>query len=160
MYSTPLIGNGISRCSGQLHAHELFPPRKQRFEPPERLQKTSKFQDWLTVRSSTRNWQNDSSKGSCFPGSTQLQGTSTPEELLRPPGSSLPSEANSRHGGYVRPEMMGNQPGRSQLQTSEAFPSRPANPVGCFRVRLGCGVQQDRDKGNLISSRILQNFLF
>ena len=66
-----------------------------------------------------------------------------------------PSEGNSRHRSYIRLGMVGNQPGHSQLQTSEASPSRPANPVGCFRVRLGGCVQQDRDKGNLVSSRIL-----
>ena len=152
IYSIPFTGNGIPRCSGQHHSHELFLSGKQ---SPERLQKTSKFQDCLTIRSSTFNWQNDSSEGSCFPGSTPLQGTSTPKELLRPPGSSPPSEGNSRHRSYIRPGMVGNQPGHSQLQTSEASPSRPANPVGCFRVRLGGCVQQDRDKGNLVSSRIL-----
>lgn len=143
IYSIPFTGNGILRCSGQLHSHELFPPGKQSPEPPEQLQKTSKFQDCLTVRSSMLNWQNDSSKGSNFPGSTPLQGTSTPEELLRPPGSPPPSEGNSRHRSSVRPEMVGNQPGHNQLQTSEASPSRPANPVGCFRVGLGGCVQQD-----------------
>ena len=66
-----------------------------------------------------------------------------------------PSEANSRHRSYVRPGIVGSQPGHHQLQTSEASPSRPANPVGCFRVGLGGCVQQHQDKGNLVSSRIL-----
>ena len=42
IYSIPFTGNGIPRCSGQLHSHELFPSRKQSPEPPERLQKNSR----------------------------------------------------------------------------------------------------------------------
>ena len=79
IYSTPLTGNGILRCVGQLHNREPFPPRQQSFKPPEGMQKSSKFQECFPVRSSTLNWKNGSSKGSCFPGSTPLQSTSTPE---------------------------------------------------------------------------------
>ena len=88
IYSFPFTGNGIPRCSNQLHTRELFPSRPPGFEPSEQMQKTSKFQDCLTVGPSTLNWQNDSSKGSCTPGSNPLQSTSTPEELLRLPESS------------------------------------------------------------------------
>ena len=35
IYSIPFTGNGILRCSGQLHSHELFPPGKQSPEHPE-----------------------------------------------------------------------------------------------------------------------------
>ena len=72
IYSTPFTGNGIPRCVGQLHNHEPFPPRQQSFKPPEGMQKSSKFQECFPVRSSTLNWKNGSSKGSCFPGSTPL----------------------------------------------------------------------------------------
>ena len=155
IYSTPFTGNGIPRCVGQLHNHEPFPPRQQSFKPPEGMQKSSKFQECFPVRSSSLNWKNGSSKGSCFPGSTPLQSTSTPEEFLRPPGSSPPSEGNSRHRGSIGPRLVDNQPAYSQLQAGEAPPSKYAYPIGCFRVGLGAGVQWDRDKGNLVSSRIL-----
>ena len=121
----------------------------------EGMQKSFKFQECFPVRSSTLNWKNGSSKGSCFPGSTPLQSTSTLEEFLRPPGSSPPSEGNSRHRGSIRPRLVDNQPAYSQLQASETPPSKYAYPIGCFRVGLGGGVQWDRDKGNLVSSRIL-----
>ena len=35
IYSFPFTGNGIPRCSNQLHTHELFPSREQGFEPSE-----------------------------------------------------------------------------------------------------------------------------
>ena len=85
IYSFPFTGNGIPRCSSQLYTQELLPSRQQGCEPSERMQKTSEYQDCLTVRPSTLNWQNDSSKGSCIPGSAPLQSASTPEELLRHP---------------------------------------------------------------------------
>ena len=136
IYSILFTRNGIPRYSGQLHSHELFPPGKQSPKPLERLQET-KFKDCLTVRSSTLNWQNDSSKDSCFPGSTSLQGISTPEELLTPPGSSLHQKVILDIEAILDLEQWVTKPGHSELQTSEASPSRPANPVGCFRVRLG-----------------------
>ena len=114
------------------------------------MQKTSKFQDCLTVRPSSLNWQNDSSKGSCIPGSTPLQSTSTAEELLRLPESSSSPEGNSRCRGLDRPGMVGKQPTHSQHQACETPPPQHSDPVGCFRVGLGGCVQQDRDKGNLV----------
>ena len=48
IYSFPFTGNKIPRGSGQLHTHELFPPRQLGCEPSERMQKTSKFQDCLS----------------------------------------------------------------------------------------------------------------
>ena len=155
IYSFPFTGNGIPRCSNQLHTHELFPSREQGFEPSERMQKTSKFQDCLTVRPSTLNWQNDSSKGSCIPGSTPLQSTSTAEELLRLPESSSSPEGNSRCRGLDRPGMVGKQPTHGQHQACETPPPQHSDPVGCFRVGLGGCVQQDRDQGNLVPPGIL-----
>ena len=111
-------------------------------EPSERMQKTSKFQDCLTVRTNTLNWQNDSSKGSCFPGSTPSQYTSTPEELRRLPESSPSSEGNSRCRGLVRPGMVSKQPTHSQHRACELPPPQHSDPVRYFGVRLGGCVQQ------------------
>lgn len=145
----------IPKCSSQLHTHELVPSRQQGCEPSERMQKTSQFQDCLTVRPSTLNWQNDSSKGSCILGSTPLPSTSTPEKLLRHTDSSPSSEGNSRCRGFVRPGMVGKQPTHSQHQACETPSPQHSDPVRCFRVGLGGCVQQDRDKGNLVTPRLL-----
>ena len=155
IYSIPFTRNGIPRYSGQLHSHVLFSPGKQSPKPLERLQET-KFKDCLTVRSSTLNWQNDSSKDSCFPGSTSLQGISTPEELLTPPESSLHQKVILDIEAILDLEQWVTKPGHSELQTSEASPSRPANPDGCLlQGQAGGCVQEDRHKKKLVSLRIL-----
>ena len=161
IYSVPFTGSGIPRCSGQLHPHELFPPRQQSLEPATRLQKASTFQEHLTVRSSTFNWQNDCSKGSCIPGSSALQGTATPEELSRPPGSSPPSEGNSRYRGYIRSRMVDNQPEHSQLQAGQTPPSGHTNPVGCLGLWLGavCNGLETRGTWSLQESALHINCL-
>ena len=79
----------------------------------------------------------DSSKGSCFPGSTPSQYTSTPEELRRLPENSPSSEGNSRCTVLVRPGMLRKQPTHSQHQACEFPPPQHSDPVGYFGVGLG-----------------------
>ena len=110
---------------------------QQNLEPSERMQ----FHDYLTVRSSILNLQNYRSKGSCIPSSTPLQSTSTTEERPRIPGSCPPSEGNFRWRGYIRPGMVGNQHGHSQLPNM--LVQSDASGAGWG----GC-VQKDRDKEN------------